>query len=119
MRRESRLSALNEILKPIFDLRFSLDLFPVDCPKDASVSYGSSFFTCLVEALVSKSFLESCGMIEEYNGGFLVDDMPCKQVQCCRNVTDRLRIDHAVFKPCVKTILLIHQGVVRWSGTML
>src|SRR5262245_11479127 len=44
-------------------------------------------------------------MIEEYNGGFLIDDMPCKQVQCCRNVTDRLRIYHTVFKPCIKTIL--------------
>ena len=38
-------------------------------------------------------------------GGFLIDDMPCKQVQCCRNVTDRLRIYHTVFKPCIKTIL--------------
>ena len=50
-------------------------------------------------------------MIEEYNGGFLIDDMSCKQVQRCRNVTDRLRIDHTVFKPCIKTILLTHQSL--------
>ena len=45
-----------EILKPLSDLRLSLDLLPVTALLDAIVSYGSSFFTYLVEALVSKSF---------------------------------------------------------------